>query len=178
MKKIIIFSFLLFSVFGFGQNKIEILKDTFPTCQGIVTIDGKNSKQIYSMLKEWTAINFLSAQAHIQMDDLENGMLIIKGSSGFYITYDLQPIDFEIDYSITFNVKDNKYRFIIDVIDVTAGTPIQSLMGGTVKPSYLSYIIDKPKKKISLKIYEGIKKNKTKLITLLSNLKDQKSDNW
>lgn len=57
-KQIILLLFLAISMFSFSQNSIEIIKDSFPTYQGIIKIDSKTSKQLYANLKEWTAVNF------------------------------------------------------------------------------------------------------------------------
>lgn len=103
------------------------------------------------------------------MDDPDNGKLIIKGLSNFYYTYMLVPIDCICYYSIAFDVKDEKFRYTINITDVTAGTDGVSSM---------SYLIENPNKKNSKKQFEQIVKIKTDFISSLANIKDQKLDNW
>jgi len=176
MKKVIFFSFLLLSIYCFGENDVEMSKDSFPTYQGIVKMEGKTNKQIYSILKEWTAVNFKSSKDVIQLDTPENDKLIIKGNSDYFYNYKVKvmfktreiPISGKFYYMITFDIKENRFRFTIDIIDVTtdSGSSFLSLMINKTG----SYNYDQP--------YQEVHRIKNDLINRLSNIKEQKQDTW
>lgn len=158
---------MAFYLLGFGENKIEIIKDSFPNYQGIIHLEGKNKKEIYALLKEWVAINYKSSKSVVQLDDPENNKLIIKGNSDFSFYYLLYDRISTIEYSIIFDIKQGKFRYTIEILDVKEGTM-----------SLLPYIEKRsPKKYINL-ILNGIDKNMNSLKQRLLELSVVKSDNW
>lgn len=80
----------------------------------------KTKSQIYSDTKMFIAKEWKSAQNVIQNDDKEAGVIIIKGATNipvhFPMTWNENPKtkDVLFFYTITFFVKENKYKIEID----------------------------------------------------------------
>lgn len=78
----------------------------------LVKIDSTTTqKELYSRAKEWVAITFKSAKDVIQMDDSENGILILKGimpiSGGMYLA------DGKVDFTMKIQLKNGRYKYWI-----------------------------------------------------------------
>lgn len=74
----------------------------------------KTKSQIYSDTKMFIAQTWKSAQDVIQNDDKETGSILIKGSTKQSITYGVSPYNYFYNYTITFLMKDNKVRIILE----------------------------------------------------------------
>jgi hypothetical protein len=74
----------------------------------------KNKSQIYSDTKMFIAKTWKSAQNVIQNDDKEAGVILVKGSSIQKENYSLNVFTYVYNYSVTFKMKDNKYKIILD----------------------------------------------------------------
>lgn len=73
--------------------------------------EGKD--QLYIKAKSWLAKVFVSAKSVIQMDDKEAGKIIGKGMISYDDGAEYYTTHFAISYTLTINVKDNKYRLIL-----------------------------------------------------------------
>ena len=62
--------------------QIEVQKEELLEHQGIVTVSGKSANAIYDQLKIWAVTQFPNDSA-VQLDDKENGKLILKGEQSF-----------------------------------------------------------------------------------------------
>ena len=120
MKKILlVFMCAAFSTLNsFSQDS----EDSFPNYQRVFEMEGKTKSEIYPLLKTWIAINFVSANDITQLDDPENGKIIVKY---IYITHQKQmgmSYQAKTYNTATFDIKDNKFRCSISVTNVTTGT--------------------------------------------------------
>ena len=81
------------------------------TYEDVVTIDGKNSDELYVAIKKWIALNYNSANNVIQLDDKENHTLIVKGN------FQTSLFGKKGWYSHTINIvtRDNRFKYIITV---------------------------------------------------------------
>jgi len=174
MRNIALSLLLLIPALAFGQNKVEIIKDSFPTYQVRVHIDGMTSKQIYSSVKEWTAINFKSANNGIKMDDQESGKIIIKAQSDYSYKRDITienrlhtvVMSYVFYYDIIFDIKDNKFRFSIEITDVIENRNNTSEFD-SMKNGINSY---------NKRIFDGISNFKSSLSDKIIKIKS--NDNW
>lgn len=95
--------------------------------------------KLYANAKEWVAKTFGDYKSVIQFEDDSNKKLIIKGISPIDFTSATVKVDNfvgmssteELDYTITIECKDNKYRYIVDNINVfrtykILGSPVKS----------------------------------------------------
>lgn len=74
----------------------------------------KTKDQLYSDSKMFIAEVWKSAQAVIQNDDKENGVILIKGSTKFNYPMFMRSIDLYFNYKIIFMMKNNKIRVILN----------------------------------------------------------------
>ena len=93
MKKILFFILVFTSNLCFAQ--IEVQKEELLEHQGIVTVSGKSANAIYDQLKIWAVTQFPNDSA-VQLDDKENGKLILKGDRYRY-TYVITDITSDMD---------------------------------------------------------------------------------
>lgn len=115
-------------MFKSEKDSLNALKDTIPLAnlpldstgniayRIIERVPGVNKSQLYARAKVWTAIFFKSAQAVTQLDDKENGTLILKGLSHEYYTMRnllKEQVVYYLHFTVRIDVKDNKYRAII-----------------------------------------------------------------
>lgn len=185
--RIVISILLILIAFNSFSQKIEITKNELLTYQGVVTVPGKDSKQIYGLLKEWVARNYKSAKDVIQVDDSENGKLILKGEDKYFIDVAMGVKAENICFhTITLETKVEKFRFTIEITEVTTGTlkqPILSdvlLSNPPVKPNGKAYSGGVLNGVLNQKEQHMTHLNllKTGLSATLSNLAATKKDDW
>lgn len=82
----------------------------------------KTKTQIYSDTKLFIAESWKSAQDVIQNDDKESGMILIKGIIKEEIVYGLSPYTYYYGYTVTFLMKDNKFKILLN--NVTCNTTV------------------------------------------------------
>ena len=75
---------------------------------------GKSKSQIYSDTKMFIAETWKSAQAVLQNDDKESGIVLIKGTILIEERFMSWTYKYYYGYNVTFKMKDNKYKIIID----------------------------------------------------------------
>jgi len=96
---------MCFIVISFGQTNFKWEKtDSIQ----------KTKSQIYSDTKMFIAQTWKSAQAVIQNDDKEAGNILIKGVCKITVQSGGGYLDEYYDYTVSFKMKDNKYKIIID----------------------------------------------------------------
>lgn len=95
--------------------------------------------KLFSNAQDWIAKTFGDYKSVIQFEDKENGKLILKGHSNIKYVYETNLIESKenINYTITIECKDKKYRYIISDIIVDNHF---SILGGrmnklTLKPA-------------------------------------------
>lgn len=176
MRKLLFSILCCFSLIASAQTdsnstKDEVLKDKFPTYQGIINIEGKNSNVIYSSIKAWVAIVFNSANDVIQLDDKENGKLIVKGLSSFSYKVMGANIGSKCFYTLTIDTKDNRFRYTIDMTEVEVGSKNQSAY---------KMLIEKPDKGQAKDILKEVEAIKNKLVNNMKSsvIQDAESGDW
>ena len=84
----------------------------------------KTKSQIYSNTKIFIAKTWKSAQNVIQNDDKESGNIIVKGSSIQKVNHSMNVFTYVYNYTVTFRMKDNKYKIIIDNVYCESAIPV------------------------------------------------------
>ncbi len=81
----------------------------------VVEWDGKLQSEIRSSLKVWVADYFRSAKDVLQLDEPDR--IIVKGKADLNeksVSGDLSiPVNYVMDFTIDFQLKDSKYRYLI-----------------------------------------------------------------
>jgi len=87
----------------------------------------KTKSQLYSATKMYIAKAWTSSKDVIQNDDKEAGVILIKGRNvqSFTIRLGLCPMKYIYNYSVTFKMKDGKYKITMDNVYCS------SAIGGT-----------------------------------------------
>jgi len=118
----------------------------------VVDINNFNKDLLFSNAKEWVATTFGDYKRVIQYEDKEEGKLILKGASD--IPYIAGSISERLEFTITIECKDEKYRYKISDIDILLNLDIVGLSG--------SKKINRNKHLLDIEIYkkEIIQKNK------------------
>jgi hypothetical protein len=75
---------------------------------------GKTKEQLYTDTKIFIANTWKSSQDVLQNDDKDSGIIILRGSSSQKINYLLTTFHYIYSYTVTFKMKDNKYKISID----------------------------------------------------------------
>ena len=127
MKKIL-FLFIASLVTVSGVAQIETIESEFPTYQGIVTVPGVAKDVSYPKIKAWIATNFASANDVIQLDDRENGKIIVKGNTVVLIKSVGLLVDTRVYFALTIDIRDERFRYTYTVSDITSGSPARSQM--------------------------------------------------
>jgi hypothetical protein len=84
----------------------------------------KTKSQIYSDTKMFIAKEWKSANNVIQNDDKDGGNILLKGSSIQKVNHALNVYTYYYNYSVTFKMKDNKYKIIIDNVYCDSAIPV------------------------------------------------------
>jgi hypothetical protein len=148
----------------------------------VIPADSINKNDIYSGLKQWFALNSNSKQT-LEVDDRETGLLIANFSaeyskSGFfYISYEGY-----INYSITIQVKDGRYKVTIDKFTHDTKNPKSvSKLGLITTGSYTRGGINASfDKKIWLDIQKKSEAISTDLFSIFEKMKfsNKNDNNW
>ncbi|HOZ13379.1 MAG TPA: DUF4468 domain-containing protein [Tenuifilaceae bacterium] len=77
--------------------------------------------KLYSNAQEWIAKTFGDYKSVIQLEDNENGKLIIKGNSNVNCQgrTEVMQTKEKISYTLTIEVKEGKYRYKVDNVFIT-----------------------------------------------------------
>lgn len=119
MKKIILSILLIISYSGFSQTFKQVELDSITNnivFTEIVLIDSATQSTLYSKSKEWFTMNFKSSNDVIQLDDKEAGKLIGKSWQNIFLPTAVGEVKAKIFYTITIQVKNNKYKYSISNI--------------------------------------------------------------
>lgn len=135
LKILLILSFLTMSLVTFAQElKLDSETGQYTFTQ-IVNAEGKTKDQLFSIVKEWVALNYKSANSVIQSSDREAGSLVVKGaftvSEGLRFTGDVM-------HTLLINFKDNKIKLVITdfafrSLTATSGYPFEGNWAGGKK---------------------------------------------
>lgn len=133
MKNILQILLFLTPMFAISQD----LKMEEKSITGIFEAKSYNKSEIYSLLNKWVSINYKSAKAVIQLNDLESGTIIIKGINTVVFknrTKEVYPniksipeyTTCNFNHQIEIDIKDNKFRVIFTIIDLISSDQIYS----------------------------------------------------
>lgn len=186
MKKLLIYFMMLCSVSAFAKEDTKVLNDKFPIYEGVIYQEGSQS-ELQGVLREWIAVNFISAQDVMQLDDVNSGTIIAKGSHPFNTQVMGMPIPNALDFSLNIKFKDGRFKYQILISDVKSGTHKVTVMNDVmlkdipVKPNGKPYkgstlrSVNKNKQKM----LDEIELFKNYLISSLENIKPNKNeDDW
>lgn len=109
MKKLF-YAVLLFSFFGFSQEKLTITKDGFTPL--VVEVSGLSSQEIYLKTKEWLQVYYKNPQEVLKAD-IPNEMIRINGFAvdGYKMKNLGMVFGYDYDYVLEIQFKEGKYRF-------------------------------------------------------------------
>lgn len=171
MKKIFFTCLFICSSF-YCFSQIEVKKEEFPDYQGVVTVEGKAMDDIYSNIKAWIAMNFKSANDVIQLDDKDNGKLIVKGNVVVYFTALKKKYPARVNFTLSVDVRENRFRYTYLVTDVKDES-------GQGSPSIMKAINEKPKRPNIIEIKEEIAASFSKMIEdIYNSINDDSSEDW
>jgi hypothetical protein len=105
--KSITLAFLLATIQGLAQLPIDPETKKF-TYTEVIEQSGLQ-KDLYLRAREWFVHAYQNADDVIQMDEKESGRIIGKGKSSIYLSMNTRYIR----HTVTIDIKDNKYRYII-----------------------------------------------------------------
>lgn len=118
--KIVLLSFLLIPWISWGQTTLP-MKDGKVFYETTDSTTGTES-ELYIRARSWFVNTFNDANAVLQMDDKEDGIIMGKGATkydaGNIIT---GPFPMYLHYTININVKNNKWR--IQIYDIYGAPP-------------------------------------------------------
>jgi hypothetical protein len=107
MKKIVLaFTiFILATIFSYAQDFSRLTKNDktgLVTITEIIELEGFSKDAIYNKTKLWITQTYKSPQDVLQLDDKENGLIVIKAISEISPTY--------VHYTFTIKIKDGKIK--------------------------------------------------------------------
>lgn len=126
MKKIII----LLSLITCISNAQEFTTEN-KTLTGVFNVKDKTKSEIFALINKWIAISYKSSKNVIQMSNLNDGTIIVKGINNVKFLNPLKEIlhqsesdypNFQAvyyDYTMEINIKDNKFRIIYNITDIS-----------------------------------------------------------
>ena len=138
----------LMTMVSFGQTPEMNLDKVFESVE---------SKDIlYSKSKIFISEMFKSAKDVIQLDDKENGIILVKGVIKESFSYSLQSLDYYFSFTMKIYVKDNKYRIVIsDVYNSSAPYKYNKILINNYRGAFRDNL---PKKKY-WELMESLSKN-------------------
>jgi len=159
---------------GVKKKPYEYIPKNFT---GVVNVDSTIMKsELYSVLMEWVAKNYVSAQNVLQYQDKEDGKIVVKGIiSIFYKDVLNSSIEGRLYHTISFFVKNGKYKYIIDNIE------FESTLKGSGRGDINSV---KPVYGVTTKAWAEIQqKSNSEIETIIQSVnesvkKDKKGNDW
>ncbi len=100
---------ILFAMFFILTSCYEEVKPEERNAQYIQDIK-MPKKELYKKILEWMAKSYNSSKEVIQLQDEESGQIIGKGITSFVNVM----VEIPCEYTITIDIKDNKYRLTFD----------------------------------------------------------------
>jgi len=161
-------TFLCLIKVSYSQDvKLPIDTSTHKVSYSAITIaTGIKQKELYSKAKQWVVYSYKSAKDAIQMDDPDNGKLILKGFvAGDDETFRGVLFTYNIYYTITISIKDGKYKVNISDFEremISDGKTLAKIPIETTLEHLKSGNSDVSKEETD-KMYFGLKSNINKV---------------
>lgn len=142
MKKLLLLLLIATASLNLSAQDDKYGKGSMPFVDGkvvfteIVPAEGKTADQLYTQAKLAITDMFKSAKDVIQLDDKENGMLIVKGITAFTYGGALSKSDAYINFTLNIATKDGRYK--IDMSNMSIYFP-PTTIGSNVISASTSY---------------------------------------
>ena len=107
---------------GQEKNPVITISGVEPV---VVNIPNKNAQEIYDNLKIWVIQSYVNP-AKVLMADIPDSQIRINGyDDNFFQGKGMTVFNMAVDYMLTIDIQDNKYRFTIEIGKITYdnGTP-------------------------------------------------------
>jgi hypothetical protein len=146
-------------------------KVTFDT---VIQAPNKNKEFLYSQLNEWIALKYRSAKDVIQLNDKENGIIIVKG---IFANIEFAGLagNRDVLHSITFKIKDGKMRVIItDMANDFGSNGIKDIENEITGSGWTSTLL--PKQQISFQ--ESLKLRIMSTFKSISDKLNESKKDW
>ena len=99
--------------------------------EGVIAVDSATKDALYQRAKRWVVDAYKSAKDVIQLDDPDNGELVVKGKfKTYWQTTFLAGQDVYIAHTISISVKDGKYRYQMTDFVVSGYNPSSQYSAG------------------------------------------------
>ncbi len=173
MKKVLSALMLCFVSIVMFSQEIKVISNEFPTYQGVISIDNQSANDLYTHIKLWIAENFKSANDVIQLDDKENGVLVVKGIIPATMKTVVGMYTYSMHTNFKFETKENRFRYTADVISVV--DPNAPTAGDMV-----ILINKKPNGKYQMEAKDSITKAVNAFIGVLANsfTNNENTEDW
>jgi hypothetical protein len=158
LKKGLILVVSILTTTVFGQQFEMSLDKTFES--------NETKNDLYLKAKVFIAERFKSASDVIQLDDKENGMLLIKGSIKETFIFQLSSLDYYFSFTMKIYIKENKYRVVVsDVYNSLAPYKHNTLLIN----KYRGAFADNLTKNKYWDLMESLSKNLNSFVTSFEN---------
>ncbi|MDU6663528.1 MAG: DUF4468 domain-containing protein [Bacteroides sp.] len=109
MKKLFFTMFVaFFTMIGSAQETQKVKTLSFAK---VIEVENKSKNEIYSGLRIWVAENYKSAQAVIQMEDKDAGVILVKALFSYeYGKLRYSAYTGHVDYTLKLQAKDGRFR--------------------------------------------------------------------
>lgn len=125
-------SILLMLVTVTSRAQLPLDPDTQKFTYAEVIEEPGTKADLYARAREWFVHAYKSADDVIQLDDKENGQIIGKGKFSVYLSMNTRYVR----HTVTIEIKDNKYRYIITSFILDWGNGIATEPFETVQKMY------------------------------------------
>jgi len=180
MKKLLILFFLPIICYGQDYNYENLylpLNDGRIKYTEVVDAPGKTKAELFQNSKVWFANTFRSAKDVINFQDEDAGIVSGRGNSSLYIKVMGQTVERILHYSIKIEVKDDRYRYTIDEIELSTSGLDKRAIETEFSREYMFNNKGKPRQ-IS---WDWYAEYKPAIVSLENRLRKEllkKSDDW
>lgn len=156
-----------------SNSRVVVENDSFPTYDDVVICKNIELKAINKHINEWIAETYEDPKSVIKYISPDGSKIIIRAQKSF-IYYYRENNDAICKYTITFNLKNGKYKWTVDINDVLddSGNSMYPLFNGSYNATdVLRDIQSSVSNKLELIIFEL----RSQLSTIMVN---EKKNNW
>ncbi|MBK9299108.1 MAG: DUF4468 domain-containing protein [Bacteroidetes bacterium] len=117
MKQLFTVILLFMTLCGYCERKSSLPYDSTAKkfiIDTVIEAESKTKDALHSLVIEWIALNYKSANDVIQLNDKENGTIIAKGVYVNVIFAPVLALGYEVGHTLTIKIKDNKIKVTID----------------------------------------------------------------
>lgn len=85
--------------------------------QEVIQIDSVSKTELYKRAKLWVVESFKSAKNVIQLDDVENSTIVIKGITTIYFKAFIATADLDVKFTLKIEAKEGRYRYTLNNVN-------------------------------------------------------------